>query len=160
MRPDQALLTDHRPVQHRRSHPNQAFIPDRAGVHVRRMPDRDPVADEARKVIREVQDRVVLDVRMMSDLDPVDVAPQHRPIPDAAVVPERHITHNHRRPGEIDTSSQPRRAPQVAIQLPDQPFHPTQTVNLFHPLTLPNPAALRQPNLPVVRSSGGTRQMP
>jgi len=53
--------------------------------------DGDPVADDARKIVREMQHGVVLDVRMVADDDAVDVAAQHRAIPHARMRAERHV---------------------------------------------------------------------
>ena len=46
---------------------------------------------DARKIIREMQHGVVLDVRVVADDDAVDVAAQHRAIPHARMRAERHV---------------------------------------------------------------------
>ena len=57
--------------------------------------DGDMVAQDARMVVGEVQDGVVLDVGAAADFDAVDVSAQHGAIPDAGFVAESDIAHHH-----------------------------------------------------------------
>ena len=72
----------------------------------RAVADRDPVAEDARKVIREMQHGVVLDIRVMADDDAVDVAAQHRAIPHVRMRAERHIADDRGVFGDEDTFAQ------------------------------------------------------
>ena len=66
------------------------------------MADGNVVANEARQIIRQVQDYVVLDVCMVADGNTVNVAPEHRVAPNAAAIPQAHVAHHHRTLGDID----------------------------------------------------------
>jgi len=85
------LPADDRAVQNHRAHADERFVADGAGVDDRAVADGDPVADEARRIVREVQHGVVLDVRVVADDDAVDVAAQHRAIPNAGKISNRHV---------------------------------------------------------------------
>ena len=89
--PMKRLFADDRAVQNHRAHADERFVADGAGVDDRAVADGDPVADEARKIVREMQHGVVLDVRVVADDDAVDVAAQHRAIPHARMRAERHV---------------------------------------------------------------------
>jgi hypothetical protein len=91
LRADERLLADDCAIEDHCAHADQRFVADGAGMDNRAMADRDPVADEARKIVREVQHGVVLDVRVMADNDAVDVAAQHRAMPHARMSAKRHI---------------------------------------------------------------------
>ena len=91
LRTDDGLFADHRAVQNHRAHADKNFIADFARVDNRAVADRHPVTEHARKIIREMQHRVVLHVRVMAHDDAIDVAAQHRAIPDTRMCAERHI---------------------------------------------------------------------
>ncbi len=59
---DQRLPADHRAIQNDRTHANQNFVAHFAGVNNRGVTHGDPIAQEAREIICQVQHRVVLDV--------------------------------------------------------------------------------------------------
>ena len=92
LRADERLPADDRAVQNHRAHADERLVADGAGVDDRAVTDGDPVADEARKIVREMQHGVVLDVRVVADDDAVDVAAQYRAIPHARMRAERHVT--------------------------------------------------------------------
>jgi hypothetical protein len=100
LRADDGLLPDDRAVQNHRAHADERFVADDARVDDRAVADGDPVADEARKLVREMQHGVVLDVRVMADDDAVDVAAQHRAIPHARMRAERHVADDGRGSGD------------------------------------------------------------
>ena len=84
-RADDGLSADDCAVENHRAHAYQHFVADGAGVDNGAVANGDPVADEARKIVRKVQHGVVLDVRVVADDDAVDVAAQHRAIPNAGM---------------------------------------------------------------------------
>ena len=57
--------------------------------------DGDMVAQDARMVVGEVQDGVVLDVGAAANFNAINVTPQHGPIPDSGFVTECDIAHHH-----------------------------------------------------------------
>ena len=87
------------------------------------MPDGDVVADEAGVIVREVQHRVVLDVGVMPDDDAVDVATQHRVIPNAGVIAERHVAHDHRRARDIHAATERRFFAEERVELLSEITH-------------------------------------
>ena len=91
-RADDGLFADDRAVQNHRAHAHETFIADFASVNNRAVADGDPVAEDARQIVREMQHGVVLDVGVVAHDDAVDVAAQHRAIPDAGMRAERDVT--------------------------------------------------------------------
>src|ERR1035437_5413938 len=83
----------------------------------RTVADGDPVADEAREIIREVQHGVILDVRVVADDDAVDVAAQHRAIPNARMRTKRHVADDDRSFGEVNALAELRFLPQKFVEL-------------------------------------------
>src|ERR1035437_11041870 len=83
----------------------------------RTVADGDPVADEAREIIREVQHGVILDVRVVADDNAVDVAAQHRAIPNARMRTERHVADDDRSFGEVNALAELRFLPQKFVEL-------------------------------------------
>ena len=81
-----------RAVQQDRAHADQAPVLDRAAVDHRGMPDRHVVADGRRvRVLHDVHDRAVLDVRSAADADLVHVAADDDRHPDAALFADLHV---------------------------------------------------------------------
>ena len=85
------LFADDRAVQNHRAHAHQHFVADLAGVDNRAVADGDPVAEHAGEIVRQMQHGVVLHVGVVADDDAVDVAAQHRAVPDAGMRAERHV---------------------------------------------------------------------
>src|SRR6185437_13290314 len=81
------------------------------------------VAEHARKLVRQMQHGVVLNVRVMADNDAVDVAAQHRAIPHAGMRAERHVTDDHSGAGEINTPAELRPLAKKFIELRIQFAH-------------------------------------
>ena len=99
---EQTAFADHGAIQDDCAHADQHFVPNRAGVHDRRMADGDVVADQARKVSGHVHHRLVLDVGVVADHDPVDVTAENGVKPDARMVANSNITDDHRALGQIN----------------------------------------------------------
>ena len=104
--PTSDCFADYGAVENRRSNPNQDLIADGAGVNGGGMADGDVITHNAGKVICEMQDRVVLDVRVVADDNTVNVAPEDRVAPDAGIVPHSYIAQNDGAPGKIDFFAQ------------------------------------------------------
>ena len=87
------------------------------------MPHGHVIADDARKIIREMQHGVVLDVRVVADDDAVDVAAQHRAIPHARMRAERHVADDGRGLGDENIFAELRFFAEKFVQLPCQFVH-------------------------------------
>src|SRR6185503_2681143 len=59
----------------------------------------------------------ILDVRVGTDLDPVDVAAKERAIPNAGVIAECHVAEHDSRPGDVNLLAQHRRLAKVPVEL-------------------------------------------
>ena len=81
------------------------------------MANGDVITQDAEEVVRQMQDRVVLDVRVVADGDAVDVAPQHRVAPDAGIITQGHIAQHHRALGDIDAFAKGRLLEQERVEL-------------------------------------------
>ncbi len=81
-------------IQNHRAHAHEHFVPHFARMHDGAVADGDPVAKHTGIIIRQVQDRVVLNIRVMADDNAVDVAAQHRAVPDAGVGAQRHVAND------------------------------------------------------------------
>jgi len=88
---DQAFLTDLRPVKNHSSHADEAQIADRAGVDDCGMTDRAIRTDHRRKVVSQVNNRPVLHIRPVPDMDRFDIAPQDSPVENTRVPAQSHI---------------------------------------------------------------------
>ena len=55
---------------------------------------RDIAPDQAGEIVGQMQHRIVLNVRVVANGDPVNVATDHRIIPDAGVFSDSHIAEN------------------------------------------------------------------
>ena len=82
--------------------PIKTFVADGAGVDDGGVADGDVIADDAGVVIGEVEDGVVLNLRVMADDDAVDVAAQNGVIPDAGMVAEGDVAEDDARSGDIN----------------------------------------------------------
>jgi hypothetical protein len=79
------VFLNHRAVEDDAAHADQAFVLDRAGMQDHRMADGDARADHerparrvGRRLVRDVEHAVVLDVARLANGDRVDVAADHR----------------------------------------------------------------------------------
>ena len=96
---DETVVFDHRTIQHRRTHADQAGIADTAGMHDGAVADGDIVADQGREadrlaagsVVTDMEDGAILDISSGADADVVDVAADDGARPDRAVVADVHV---------------------------------------------------------------------
>lgn len=102
MSADEALFADNGAIENGRTHADQNFITDRAGMDYGGVTDGDVVADETGELVREVKNGIVLDVGMVADDDAVDVASNDGVIPDARVVAEGDVAEDDRAFGDIN----------------------------------------------------------
>ena len=79
----EALIADHGTIQNRCAHSNQNLVADRAGMENRSMTRGYVAAQDARKLVHNMQNTVVLNVRMVADHNSVYITPRHGIIPDA-----------------------------------------------------------------------------
>jgi hypothetical protein len=122
-RADERLFADDRAIQNHRAHADENFVADGAGMDNRAVADGDPVAQDARKIVRKMQHGVVLDVRVMADNDAVDVAAQHGAIPHARMRAERHIANDDGGFGDINALAELRGLAEKFVELPGQFVH-------------------------------------
>src|SRR4051794_5996681 len=71
-RADEALFADLRAIENGGAHADEHFVSDRAGVNDRAVADRHVIADDTREIVREMKDRIVLDIRVVTDGNAVD----------------------------------------------------------------------------------------
>src|SRR5207245_2258945 len=91
-RADLGAFLDDGAVQHDGADADAAVVHDGARVDDGAVADRHVVADDARVLGRDVEDRVVLDVRVLSEPHVVVlVSAQHREGPDAGARVDRHV---------------------------------------------------------------------
>jgi hypothetical protein len=76
-----------------------------------------PIAHNAGKIVRNMQYGIVLNVRVMSDGDTVDVAACDASVPDTRVRANRHITNDRCRFGNEDALPKPRILAKEFIEL-------------------------------------------
>ena len=88
---DDAAFSDDRAVQNCRTHADEAFVLDGAGVQNRAMTDGNIFSHDHWQIVREMNDRSILDVRPFADFDIIDVAAQNGGGPDAAAGGESHV---------------------------------------------------------------------
>ena len=85
-RGDQGVLTDLGAIENDRSDPDERAISDPTTVHDRTVPDGDLVAEERWKATRrDMQCRLVLDIRALANTDSLDIATQDGSVEDARV---------------------------------------------------------------------------
>lgn len=82
---DEGSLSDDRPAQNRGSDSDQRSVPDGRRMHDRPVSQCDAIADQARRVGFNVQDRPILNVTFFADFDPLLVAAQDTAVPDGTV---------------------------------------------------------------------------
>ena len=83
---------DHRVIQHRGGHPDQAVILDDATVQHRGVPHADPGTHHRRPTGVAVHGDVVLQVAPGTDRDRVDIGAKHGAVEDAGPIRQTHLT--------------------------------------------------------------------
>ena len=111
------MFADDSSVQNHRAHADKTFITDFACVDDRAVANGDPVAKETRKIVREVQHGIVLDIRVVADDDAVDVAAKHRAIPHAGMRAECDIADDSGSFGDENIFTELRRLAEKPIKL-------------------------------------------
>lgn len=81
------------------------------------MPDCDIVSQDTRIIIRKMQDGIVLNIGMVADDNPVDIAAHHGVVPDAGMIAQSDIAHHHGAFGDIDVFAQSRLFAQKCFEL-------------------------------------------
>jgi len=85
-RGDQSVLTNLGSIENDRSDPDERTVSNPTTVHNRAVPDCDLVAEERWKATcRDMQRRLVLDIRALADADSLDVASQNGSIEDTGI---------------------------------------------------------------------------
>src|SRR3989442_7334057 len=108
-RGDDRLTADHRLVENDGADADQAQVRDGAGVPDHPVTDGDARPDPgAEAPVGHVDDRQVLDVRLLADLDPLLLAANHATVPDAGAVAEHHAASDRRGRSDEDLATQPR----------------------------------------------------
>lgn len=80
---DHAPRANLRPIKNDRAHADEGLVVDGAGVDNGAVPDCHTLAENDRKIIGEVKDGVILNVRLRSHDNAVDIAAQDRAEPNA-----------------------------------------------------------------------------
>ena len=106
IRADNGLRPNQRTIQNRRSHPDEAFVLNGAGVDDGGVTDGDVASEDARKIIGEMQDGVVLNVGVFADDDAVDVAAEDGVIPNTGMRAEGDITEDDGGAGDVDVRAE------------------------------------------------------
>jgi hypothetical protein len=88
------LATDAGPVKYGRVHADEAFVLDYAGMNDRSVTDRDEITDCQGKVIGQMSDYAVLQVRALPDRYEIDIATKDCPVPNARAVTEPDVTND------------------------------------------------------------------
>src|SRR6267143_1484202 len=110
-RPHDALASDHRLIEDYGADADQAQVRDRAGVQDHAVTDGDARADPGSEaLVGDVDDRQVLDVGLLADLDPLLLAAHHAAVPDAGAVAEDDVSRHRGSRRDEDLASQPRGA--------------------------------------------------
>ena len=79
---DQGPFSDDASTQNGRRNPDQGPVPDDRAVNNGFVTQRDSVADDAGVAFVNMQDRAVLDVRFLANLDPFLIAAQYAAVPN------------------------------------------------------------------------------
>src|SRR2546423_2085392 len=103
------LAADHRLIEHDGADADQAQVRDDAGVQDHAVAHRDARADPgAEALVGHVDDRQVLDVGLLADLDPLLLAAHHAAVPDAGTIAEDDVTGDGGGGGDEDLPAAPR----------------------------------------------------
>ena len=71
-----------------------------------RVANGNKISDNTWKIIREMQHRVVLNIAVMPHHDAIDIAAQHRVIPDARIISQSDIPQHRRAARDINALAQ------------------------------------------------------
>ena len=94
MSADEALVADDRAIEDGGAHANEHFVANGAGVKDGAVTDGDVVAEQAGKIIGQMEDGIVLDVAVVADDDAVDVGSRDGVVPDAGMIAHGDIAQN------------------------------------------------------------------
>ena len=92
----QGIPADTAVVEQGRPHANQAVVLHHAAVDHRAVTHGAVVPDDQRRIAVAMAEHQILDVGVFSNPDCRIVGAQHRPIPDAGILPNRDIPDNRR----------------------------------------------------------------
>ena len=123
VRTDEALLADFRAVQNDRAHADEAFVADGAGVNNGGVADGDKSSEDARKIIRQMHDGIVLNVAARADDDAIDVAAQNGVVPNADLVAQSDVAEDHRAFCDVNVFAERRFFAEIRFELLDQIGH-------------------------------------
>jgi hypothetical protein len=70
------MPADDSAIQYGRMHSDQALVFDRAGMHHGEMADSHIIANNNRVIVRQVDDRTILYIGPLTDLDEINITPQ------------------------------------------------------------------------------------
>src|SRR5262245_19225419 len=87
------------------------------------MADRDEVAENTGEFIREMQHRVVLNVRVVPDRDAVDVAPNDGVVPDARIISQSNVAEHNRSFCDVHAFAEFRLSAEESVQLSFELIH-------------------------------------
>ena len=116
-RSNQTLRADFSAIEDDRAHADQTFVADSAGVDNRGMANGDIIAHDAGKIVRQMKDRVVLDIAVVANDDAVDVAAQDGVIPNAGAVAQGDVAHHYRAARDVDAFANDRFLAQKCVEL-------------------------------------------
>src|SRR5207253_157337 len=113
-----ALAADYRRIEDDGSDADQAQVLDGAGVQHHPVADGDSRADpRADAPVGDVDDREVLDVGFLADLDALFLAADHASVPDAGAIADHHVSRDGGPAGDEDV------APETGGVAVDRPDH-------------------------------------
>lgn len=99
--PDDRLGTDVGAIEDCRSHADEDIIRNGAGMDDGGVTYGDIIADHAGKIVGEMDDGVVLDVRVVANHDAIDITAKYRVIPDARAVAEGDVADDDGGSGDV-----------------------------------------------------------
>ena len=94
-----------------------------AGMNDCRMAHRHVIAQQTRILIRQMDHGIILDIGMVADDDPVDIAAHHGIVPDTGMITNRHVSDHHRSVSQVNSISELGSLAQKGIQLSFDRFH-------------------------------------
>lgn len=96
-RADQRSFPNNRSAQQNRAHADQSAVSDATGMKDRAVSHGDVSTHDGGNPVIRVQNSVVLDIRIYTDDNPFNVAPQNRPRPDRGPARQPHTADHFRR---------------------------------------------------------------
>src|SRR5205814_1521739 len=116
---DDGVLTDNDVIEESRPHPDQAVGFDRAAVHHHSVPNGHIILENQRaRILHDMPDRAVLNIRVLANADVVDIAPDDTVVPDARMVADFHVADNLSAVGDINPRAQFWRFSLILMQHP------------------------------------------